>query len=178
MIFGLGKRAKAKDAALQGTRTVFQSNLLRVDLPPGFWENSYVMGVIYGMSMTIATLASGNGLGKQDLGAITLEVLTEISGGNQFELGQRMAYLVQAKVPNFALASERAARLAVMYNNKQVIGDDNDIRVAREQARANRDLYVSLGTPTDGINDVLAELNDIWIQKPLAAALGLSLYSR
>lgn len=78
------------------------------------------MGIIYGMAMAIATMARDGKLAKQDVGAITLEVLTEISEGNQLELGRRIAYLLQAKITDFVLASERAARLAVMYHNKRL----------------------------------------------------------
>lgn len=170
-MFGFGKRAKSKAEAFKATHEIIRSTLIRSVPAPSFWQEPYVMGVVYGTATTVATLASGNGLPKQDLGEIVLDVMMDVSGQDKMMLARRMGFLVQTKVPDFVLAAQRASKLGVMYNNRTVVGDEPEIMLARARALANVDLHRSLGIPNDGVSGVLVELHGMWISDPLQAAV-------
>lgn len=168
-MFGFGNKKKAaQDKALQALDGTVGAGLMNAPKPtPEFWREPYVLGLIFGISGAIATLAN---LGTQDKGDVIHECLRQMSGEKGLELPRLMAQLMDSRESAFVNASERGARLMVMIEKRQVIGEDSDIMVARGMALADPH------SPPNDAQAVLEHLTVMWVVQPvgvLARANGL-----
>lgn len=170
-MFGFGKKAKAKAAALQVAQQVVSVSTMFRAPTPALWLDPYVNGILYGLIVSTSRYAVGGKLDPGEQGMIVGEVMQAVTGVDGLQMMRRGVSLMQERNSEFVLAVNRAATISDMMARQAITEMSPEIESAIERSKEMKATSISLGTHTSDVAAVINELYAMWITEPIREKL-------
>jgi hypothetical protein len=136
-MFGL-RRRKAIDVAAQASSQLVKTCGAWSGLPPGFWQDAYVLGFLSGTIIVFAEMVLGKKPQGEELGHIIIGTYERLNSLECSVITRRISALQTAKDPDYLLAVANAIKTVAVTYGHPGFANDTDVIAATELGRATR----------------------------------------
>ncbi len=133
-----------------GTTTEAALPLVRIvemthGLPPGFWDDPYVLGFLHGVIGIFTRMAGGRDFSSEDKGRVLIDTFSNISGQDGMTITRKVLALTQAKDPDYVAAVHNADKLLSITYGIPGYENDPDVLEASKNAEGLAAISADLG---------------------------------
>lgn len=110
MLFG--RRQKALRTIVDALKPLVQRAVSGNNgrLPPGFWDDAYVLGYLMGTATHFARLVNPDGMKDEDLGMVLIAALRKLSGSDAEAITDRILQLQEVRERDFKRAVDASEK--------------------------------------------------------------------
>lgn len=168
------KRSRATKAATDAVRPFIRCIEGIGGIPPGFWDDPYVLGFLTAYIRQFAKLSTRGKIGGDDLGMVYGDVFEAISGQSWEPIARRSLELQNSGNADYAKGFDNALKVFSVCFGQKHYDDDPDVIKARELSNQLGDfgLRSTTGGPMNETARVGGTLQDILFYRVVFERLG------
>jgi hypothetical protein len=168
----LFKKSRAVKAATQAVQPFIKTLEMTGGLPPGFWEDPYVLGYLSGCIGIFAKLSTNGKIAGGDLGLVMINVLNEVSNSRGMEIAQRVIEFQHRNNSDFAKGVANADKAVSVAYGLRDYDADPDVIAARSTAAATDSFMTSMAPSSTEASKVSGVLQMTLFYDVVRARLG------